>query len=233
METHSALVVGACGGIGRAISTQLAKDGWQILAHGRDDGKLQATKQAVEQVGGVCTTFSADLSDPTGVTQLAEWANTQSGFSAVVWTAGGGKSVDSGPDALEEWQRTLAVILHAPMRLVGLTLPVLKQRQGSYLFIAGMYAKIGMSRMAAHCAGRHGLEGFCKALFEEVREDGVSVTLLHPGFVFSPLSNLERLDPEKMIQTEDIAAMVSLAINMPVQTCVCEMVVRPQRSPYR
>lgn len=232
MNRPQVLVVGASGGIGGAIARTLAESGWDILAHGRDNDKLRAVQKACQPYGA-CETHAADLRDSNQVEQLAQWANQQANFKAVVWSAGGGQSVDSGPQAIEEWQRTLQVTLHAPMQLTAQTLPTLKQREGRYLFIAGMYAKIGMSRMAAHCAGRHGLEGFCKALFEEVREDGVGVTLLHPGFVLSPLSNLERLDGEKMIHTEDIADMVATALNMPTRACVLEMLVRPQRSPYR
>ena len=96
-----------------------------------------------------------------------------------------------------------------------------------------MYAKIGMAKMAAHCAARHGLEGFTKALFEEVREECVRVHLLHPGFVYSPLTNTEKLDPARMIQASDISNMIVMALTMPVHACVMEMIVRPQRSPYK
>jgi len=64
-------------------------------------------------------------------------------------------------------------------------------------------------------------------------EAGVGVTLLHPGFVYSPLTNTETLDPDRMIHIEDIAEMAAMAMTMPNRACVMEMVVRPQRSPYR
>lgn len=233
MSRKQVLVVGASGGIGRGIAQRLAADGWDILAHGRSEEKLTETAALVEAQGASCRYFRADLAEPTQLDTLIDWALSQAQFSAVVWTAGGGKAVDAGPDAIPEWQRTLNVTLHAPMQLVAKTLPHMKAQAGAYLFIAGMYAKIGMARMAAHCAGRHALEGFSKALFEEVREDGVRVTLLHPGFVFTPLSNTERLDPAKMIQVEDVAQAAATALNLPANACVTEIVLRPQRSPYR
>ncbi len=86
--------------------------------------------------------------------------------------------------------------------------------------------------MAGHCAVRHGLEGFAKALFEEVREDGVKVTVLHPGFVNTPLTQSEKLNAERMIQPDDIAALVTTALDLPPSACMTELTVRPQRSPY-
>lgn len=231
--TKTALVVGASGGIGRGIALRLARDGWKILAHGRHPGNLSETADLIRRTGAECQTISAELTDPEHLARLAGRANEEDDLGAVVVSAGGGHSVDSGPDALQEWDRTLAVILHAPMRLTALTLPRMKQTGGSYLYICGIYAKMGMARMAAHCAGRHGLDGFTKALFEEVREDGVGFTLLHPGFVHTSLSNTDTLDPEKMIAIDDIADMAHLAVTMPARACVTEMTVRPQRSPYR
>ncbi len=229
----TALVVGASGGIGRAIAVRLANDGWDILAHGRHPGKLQETLHLVTATGRSCATVAAELTDTTQVQHLAEHALEHDNLRAVVFSAGGGRAMDSGPEALSEWTRTLDAILRAPMALTAQTLPKMRQTNGHYLFICGMYAKIGMPRMAAHCAGRHGLEGFSKALFEEVREDGVGVTLVHPGFVNTPDSDLNKLDPERMIHVDDIAAVVSLSLNSPDRTCVTEMLVRPQRSPYR
>ncbi|MFT7531071.1 MAG: 3-hydroxy acid dehydrogenase/malonic semialdehyde reductase [Gammaproteobacteria bacterium] len=227
------LVVGASGGIGREVSARMASEGWEIFAQGRNVDRLEATLGSVRNNGGHGQYFESELTDLAQIDELARWANQDNRLNAVVWSAGGGRSVSSGPEALDEWERTFATSLHAPMRLTALTLPTIKQNQGAYLYICGMYAKIGMAKMAAHCAARHGLEGFTKALFEEVREEGVCVHLLHPGFVYSSLTNTEKLDPDKMIQASDIADMVAMALTLPKNACVTEMIVRPQRSPYK
>jgi len=231
--TKQALVVGASGGIGRGIAERLAREGWRILAHGRRQDAVEATLDAIRSAGGAGSFHLAELTDPDAVTGLANWATGTGPLDAVIYAAGGGKSVDTGPECIPEWDRTLTAILHAPMRLTALTLPAVRSARGAYLYICGMYAKIGVARMAAHCAGRHGLEGFAKALFEAVREDGVRVSLIHPGFVNTALTASARLDPERMIQVSDIAEMAVLAVTLPDNACVVEMTVRPQCSPYR
>ncbi|ATJ83533.1 hypothetical protein BEI_2546 [Halomonas beimenensis] len=228
-----ALIVGASGGIGRGIAGRLAADGWHILAQGRRSMALNETLEAVRQAGGEGQTFEAELDDMSQVAALAAWAREAGPLQAVIWSAGGGRSVATGPEAIAEWERTLATALHAPMQLAAHTLASLQATQGAYLFVCGMYAKMGVARMAAHCAARHGLEGFAKALFEEVRESGVGVTLIHPGFVHSRLTASDRLDPAKMIRVADIAETVAMALALSPQACVTELTVRPQRSPYR
>jgi len=228
-----ALIVGASGGIGRAIAERLAGIGWHILAHGRQSEALGKTLQMVRAAGSDGQTQTAELADPAAIDALAAWAVRQGPLDPVIWFAGGGRSVDTGPEDLREWDRTFATGLRAPMRLTALTIDAVREARGAYLYICGAYAKIGVARMAAHCAARHGLEGFAKALFEEVREAGVRVGLLHPGFVATGLINSERVDPARCIQPSDIAEMAALAVTLPPNACVTEMSVRPQCSPYR
>ena len=75
-------------------------------------------------------------------------------------------------------------------------------------------------------------DGFAEALFEEVREDGVRVVRVHPGFVNTEMVGGRGLDTTKMIQPEDVAELVHTAVHLPPTACVVEMVVRPQRTPY-
>lgn len=71
-----------------------------------------------------------------------------------------------------------------------------------------------------------------RALFEDVREDGVRVTLVHPGFVNTPPVKTAGLERSRMIQVEDISEMIAAALMLPNTACVTELTVRPQRSPY-
>lgn len=86
--------------------------------------------------------------------------------------------------------------------------------------------------MGASLAVRHAHAGFARALFEDVREDGVRVTLMHPGFVNMPPVKTDGLDRTLMIQIEDISEMITTAVSLPNTACVTEMKLRPQRSPY-
>lgn len=61
---------------------------------------------------------------------------------------------------------------------------------------------------------------------------GVKVITIHPGFMNTPLVSPGRVDPARMIQPEDMAQLVVSAVSLPPTSCVVEMTVRPQRSPY-
>ena len=94
--------------------------------------------------------------------------------------------------------------------------------------IAGAYSGGGM-----HLAATHGLEGYGKAMFEDVREFGTKVCTIRPGFVKTSMSQSERLNSELMIQPEDIARTVLFVLTMPGTACPTDIEIRPQRSPYK
>jgi len=231
--TRTALITGASSGIGRGIAVRLAHDGWRILAQGRRREALDETVAMVDSAGGAGTACAAELSDMAEVARLADWANGHGPLDAVIQAAGGGGATPVAPESFADWDRILDLILRAPMRLTALTLPRIAEAQGCFVFIAGMYAKQGVATRSGYCAARHGVKGFAEALFEDVREQGVGVSVIYPGFVNTALVNPERIDPERMIQVADMAVAVATAVMLPKTACIVEMTVRPQRSPYR
>jgi NADP-dependent 3-hydroxy acid dehydrogenase YdfG len=108
----------------------------------------------------------------------------------------------------------------------------MKVAEGAYVYLCGPTSWNGWKRHSIHCALRHAQLGFARALFEDVREDGVRVTVVHPGFVNTEGVHNQTLLRDKMIQVADIAEMIATAVTLPNTACVTELTMRPQRSPY-
>jgi NAD(P)-dependent dehydrogenase (short-subunit alcohol dehydrogenase family) len=94
--------------------------------------------------------------------------------------------------------------------------------------------KSGEANGAAYSASKFGLIGFTQSLYEEVREHGIKVSVILPGFVDTPMiPPVKHLDRSKMIQADDVAQAVLFVLNAPATACPVEMTIRPQKTPYR
>lgn len=224
----TALITGASSGIGRGTAIRLAGAGWNILAHGRRKGALQRTLAAVREAGGTGDLFQAEMGDMNDVAELANWAVSGESLDALVHCAA---KFTYGPVSTErfaDWDQSIDQVLRAMIRLTAHTLPAIRQSQGAFVFLCGPTSWTGLKNHSIHCALRHAQAGFAKALFEDVRDDGVKVTLVHPGFVNTPLINADKAKRSNMIQVSDIADMITTAISLPNSACVTELIMRPQ-----
>src|ERR1700745_2431362 len=71
LRDQKALVTGATSGIGRAIALQLARDGAEVVVHGRDAARGAETVEAIFGAGGKASFVAADLGDAADVRRLA------------------------------------------------------------------------------------------------------------------------------------------------------------------
>src|SRR2546430_11653414 len=71
LQGQKALVTGATSGIGRAIALQLARDGAEVIVHGRDAARGAHTVEAITAAGGRARVVAADLSTPAAISRLA------------------------------------------------------------------------------------------------------------------------------------------------------------------
>ena len=236
LQDKVCIVTGAGRGIGRAIALRAAEEGCRTVLTARSGDQLEAVRAEIESRGGQACPFRADLSAQEDLEALVE--RTLARFGAIdflVNNAGWGVKAKVAKARVKDWEQTLQVNLLAPMILSQLVLPTLMAREsGAIVNISSISGRAGQGGSAAYAASKAGLIAFSQALFEEVREHGIKVAALLPGFVDTDMiPPVRHLDRSRMIQAEDVAQAVIFVLTAPPTACPVEITLRPQRTPYR
>lgn len=236
LEEKIAIVTGAGRGIGRAIALMLARYRCRLVLTARTHQELEAVKQEAVSHGGEAIVVPADLTRDEDIGMVVH--ECQKAWGAVdflVNNAGWGKRAPVVKIKVEDLDQTVRLNLRAPMLLSRLVLPkMISKGCGAIINIGSVSGKTGEANGAAYSASKFGLIGFTQSLYEEVREHGIKVAVILPGFVDTPLIPLTRqLDRSKMIQADDVAQAVHYVLASPPNSCPVEITIRPQRTPYR
>lgn len=236
LSGKTALVTGSGRGIGKAIALGLSRRGVQVVLTARTASELEAVKEEIVRGGGQARVFPADLSRDADIDGLIERCAAECGsIDYLVNNAGWGKTANVVRARVEDWDLTLRVNLRAPMILSKRLLPaMLEKGHGAIVNIASIAGRSGEANVSAYSAAKFGLVGFTQSLYEEVREYGVKVAAILPGFVDTALiPATARLNRSKMIRPEDVAEAVLFVLTSPATSCPVEIVIRPQLSPFK
>jgi NAD(P)-dependent dehydrogenase (short-subunit alcohol dehydrogenase family) len=179
-----ALVTGATSGIGRATAIQLARQGAEVIVHGRDKDRGEQVVAEIAQEGGKARFIAADLSDPAEIRRLADEAGqvdvlvNNAGFS---WF---------GPTAdldVATYDALFDSNVRAPYFLVAALAPRMAANGGgSIVNVASMAGTIGLAGGAAYGGTKATLTAMTRAWAAEFSPSGVRVNAIAPGPVYTP-----------------------------------------------
>ena len=196
----TALVTGASGGIGKAIATRLHQQGAYVVLHGTREEKLI---NLANQLGSNSSYIAADLSDLEAVSSLVESASKLSNSPIDILINNAGFAIDGLllRMKVEEWQRVLDVNLTANMILCRTAIrSMIKQRWGRIISISSIVGVTGNSGQTNYSASKAGMIGFCKSLAQEVASRGITVNVVAPGFIETPMTEmLDEKQREKLL----------------------------------
>jgi NAD(P)-dependent dehydrogenase (short-subunit alcohol dehydrogenase family) len=222
-DKRSAIVTGAYGGIGRAITEMLAEEGFAVTAVGRDPDRLRGLGD--HRVAG-------SLADEGFLAEVAASHGERFGsLDLLVNNAGiaGTRAVGELTSDLVDAQ--FAVNTRAVILLTNACLPLLRKavaERGSAQVVntASNAGKRGEAMLASYSASKAAVVGFTEALHDELAGEGIKATAICPGLVDTPMADDYRDGGAvTMITPRDVAETVRLTTRLSRACIIPEIVL--------
>jgi 3-oxoacyl-[acyl-carrier protein] reductase len=218
LSGKTALVTGASGGIGEAVAKSLHGQGATVVLHGTRAEKLEALSA---ELGDLSHVVTANLGDREAVAGVIDAAAEKAGpVSILVNNAGITRDNLAMRMKDEEWDQVLEVNLTASMILCRAALRnMMKARHGRIISISSIVGVTGNPGQTNYAASKAGMIGYSKSLAQEVASRGVTVNIVAPGFIETPMTDalsdaqkdtlLGRVPAGRLGQVGEIAAAVT------------------------
>jgi NAD(P)-dependent dehydrogenase (short-subunit alcohol dehydrogenase family) len=236
-QEKTAVVTGAGSGVGRAVALRLASEGWSVALVGRQAAGLNETRALAGPFADQLFVTPCDVSDAKAVEALVDDVTKELGSVSVVVNSAGNNIPERGLGVLtvETFKELIEVNLVGTFICVHAFLPIMRKHGGGTIVNivsdAGLLANAKAG--AAYVAGKFGVTGLTQSINAEERGNGIRACAIFPGDINTPLLNKRPAPPppearEKMLQPEDVADCVMLAINLPSRAVVEQLWVRPR-----
>jgi len=214
-----ALVTGASSGIGKAFASQLAAGGSDLVLVARNQKRLDelATRLRTEH-GRRVEVLPADLEDRAELAKIEARLRDRDDVDLLVNNAGYGHTGRFADLTVEQSQGQIDCNVSALVRLAHAALQSMrKARRGGILNVASGAAFLPSPTLAVYAATKAFVVSFTQALREEVKRDGVKVSVVCPGFTRTEFQERAKYDasalPSFVWQTpEDVAAEALAAL---------------------
>jgi short-subunit dehydrogenase len=189
-QGNAVVITGASAGIGLEIARMLARDGASLALAARNPALLAEAAESCRALGARVLTVPPDVADRDQCRELIERAAAEFGrIDTLINNAG--ISMHARFDELHDIdavERITAINYFGSVYCTWYALPYLKKTKGRLVAISSLTGRNGVPTRTLYAGTKHAMAGFFDSLRIELKDDGVSVTVIYPGFVATDIA---------------------------------------------
>ncbi len=225
------IVTGASKGIGKAIAEKFAVEGNTLLLCSRGEKSLYDTVNELQTAypNSIIKGMSYNMANKEEVLAFAEWCLKFGAPDMLINNAGQfipGSIHDEAEGILEQMIQTN---LYSAYYLTRALLPSMIQNGTGHIFnICSIASLNAYANGGSYSISKFALLGFSKNLREELKPKGIKVTSVMPGATLSASWDGFDIDPNRIMEVNDVAEMIVAASKLSLMAVVEDIVMRPQ-----
>src|SRR5215218_8054782 len=184
------MITGASSGLGRGMALEIAARGGHLGLLARREDLLNEIVDEVKARKVKAVAATADVRDAKAVREAADAFRKELGpIDILIANAGIGTTDHAVRLTPEHAANVIGVNVLGAVNSVAAVLPEMVERgQGRLVAISSLAAYRGLAKSAAYCASKAALSSYFESLRIDLRHTGVGVTIIHPGFIKTPLT---------------------------------------------
>ena len=190
----SILITGATSGIGKALAFEMAKKGYSVALTGRRTELLKDIRRQIKEAYSepVVEIHALDVTAYETVPPVVrEMADTLGGLDIVFANAGVALEGKVGQGRFENAIKTIETNLLGAMATVDAAVAYFLERGGGQIVATSSVAAFcGLPGHSSYVASKAGLSVYLESLRTEVYRKNIDITVLHPGFIATPLNEM-------------------------------------------
>jgi short-subunit dehydrogenase len=207
-------ITGASSGIGRALAVELGRRGAAVGLLARRADALRELAAQVGQAGGRSLALPADVRDALAVRAAADELRATFGHvDVLVANAGIATTGHITEVRAEDVAEVMNINVVGAASSVAAVLPeMLKRGSGQLVAISSLSAYRGLPKSAVYCASKAALSAFFESVRVDLRGSGIDVTIIHPGFIKTPLTAGRKAQMPYLMELDDATKKIIHAI---------------------
>lgn len=184
------MITGASSGIGRGLALELARRGAKLGLVARRAEVVDEVVREIEAVGSKALALPADVQSEDSIRAAADKLRAELGpIDVLIANAGIGPTRDAAEISAKEVANVINVNVIGASNSVAAVIPeMVAQGSGHLVVISSLAAYRGLPRSAAYCASKAAVSAFFESLRLDLEPRGINVTIIHPGFIKTPLT---------------------------------------------
>jgi len=208
MNSKIAIVTGASSGIGEVTAEQLARAGYKVYGSSRRGAQGQSGKRAFQMLALDVT------SDESVAAAVNEVLRLEGRIDLLVNNAGFGVAPAAAEESsILQAQAIFDTNFFGIVRMIRAVVPHMRQRgSGRIINISSVLGFVPMPYMALYSATKHAVEGYSESLDQELRTQGIRVSLVEPAYIKSAF-DANQLQPDQALdEYRDLRAGLDLRV---------------------
>ncbi|MCX2742838.1 SDR family NAD(P)-dependent oxidoreductase [Mangrovivirga sp. M17] len=239
MENKIVLITGATSGIGLATARLLGSKGFNIIACGRREERLEDLKKELEKNTGIHT-LNFDVRDKNAVKEVInslpeEWKH----IDVLINNAGNAHGLDTIDQAnLDDWDLMIDINVKGLLYVSRAIIPGMVSRKAGHIINIGSLAgKETYAKGNVYCGTKHAVDAISSGMRKDLLEHGIKVSQVCPGLVNTEFSEVRFKGDEKKAESvykgmeplyaEDIAEIIEFVITRPKHVNIADSLILP------